>query len=179
MSARAFSITVPFSVVVLGQYRGEMRRAIHAMKFRNRRWMTFAFGRHLARAVRSRDDIWLPDLVTWAPTTTRRMRVRGHDQSALLAASVARSMRVRRVRTLRRIDDRAQTGSSRRERLRGPQFVARCNAVRGRHVLLVDDVMTTGTTLQRAREALREAGAIEVRCAVIACVKTQVSAGVG
>jgi predicted amidophosphoribosyltransferase len=45
-------------------------------------------------------------------------------------------------------------------------------------VLLVDDVMTTGTTLQRAREALLEAGAIEVRCAVIACVKVQVSARV-
>jgi ComF family protein len=178
MSARAFSINVPFSVVALGHYRGELRRAIHAMKFRNRRWMTFAFGLHVAQAVQSHDHVWLPELVTWAPTTPRRMRLRGHDQSALLAAAVARGLRVRRVRTLRRVDDRAQTGASRRERLCGPQFVARCNAVRGRRVLLVDDVMTTGTTLQRARTALCAAGAIEVRCAVIACVKAQVSSRV-
>jgi len=178
MSTKSFVMNTPFHVTALGNYRGDLRRAIHAMKFRNRRWMTFAFGRHLAQAVRSQNKVWIPDVVTWAPTTPRRIRLRGHDQSALLATSVARGLRVRRLRTLRRTDDRAQTGSSRHERLRGPQFVARSRAVRGCSVLLVDDVMTTGTTLQRAREALLEAGAIEVRCAVIACVKVQVSARV-
>jgi ComF family protein len=171
-------------VVALGEYRGELRRAIHRMKFRNARWIALRFGRHLARAigegmggsaglVQTALDPGLRgvDVVTFVPTTARRRRLRGHDQSALVASGVARTMRVRFVRTLRRIDSRVQTGSSRAQRLHGPRFVAHARAVRGRNVLLVDDVLTTGSTLRRARSALLRAGAAEVRCVVVAYVK--------
>lgn len=157
-------------VLSLGEYRGELRRAIHQMKFRNARWITARFGRNLGLAFRAKSHAWSPHVVTWAPTTKRRARRRGHDQSSILATSVARAICSRKVRSLRRTDDRAQTGSPRETRLRGPQYVARAGAVRGRRVLLVDDVMTTGTTLARARDALLAAGAAEVRCAVIAHV---------
>lgn len=166
-------------VVALGEYRGELRRAIHALKFRNARWIAVRFGRHLAHAVQEyshqAEARGVPlepiDVVTFAPTTHRRMRLRGHDQSALLATSVGRTLRARCTRTLRRVDDRVQTGSSRTDRLRGPRYVVRGHAVRGCTVLLVDDVLTTGSTLRRAREALMQAGAREVRCAVVAYVK--------
>lgn len=153
-------------VAALGEYRGELRRAIHAMKFRNARWIAVRFGRHLARAVGETIDV-----VTYAPTTNLRLRRRGHDQSALIASSVARTLRVRHVRTLRRVDSRVQTGASRAQRMHGPRYVVRRRAVRGRTVLLVDDVLTTGSTLRHAREALLQAGAREVRCAVVAYVK--------
>ena len=166
-------------MLALGVYRGELRRAIHAMKFRNCRWIAARFGRNLARVVQDHDAHWRPDIVTWAPTTPRRIRRRGHDQSFIIASSLARHLRVRRVRVLRRLDDRAQTGASRGARQRGPQFAVRSHAVQGRAILLVDDVMTTGTTLLRAREALIAAGALEVRCAVIAHVKARISTRVG
>jgi ComF family protein len=153
-------------VAALGEYRGELRRAIHAMKFRNARWIAVRFGRHLARAVGATFDV-----VTYAPTTNRRLRRRGHDQSALIASSVARTLRVRHVRALRRVDSRVQTGASRAQRMYGPRYVVRSRVVHGRTVLLVDDVLTTGSTLRHAREALLQAGAREVRCAVIAYVK--------
>lgn len=153
-------------VAALGEYRGELRRAIHAMKFRNARWIAVRFGRHLARAVEESVDV-----VTYAPTTTSRLRRRGHDQSALIASSVARTLRVRHVRALRRVDSRVQTGASRSHRMHGPRYVVRRRAVCGRTVLLVDDVLTTGSTLRHAREALLQAGAREVRCAVVAYVK--------
>ena len=137
------------------------------MKFRNARWIAARLGRHLARAVQEREI----DIATFAPTTISRTRRRGHDQSALIAASVARTLRVPYVRTLRRLDERVQTGSSRAERLRGPRFVVHGRAVCGRTVLLVDDVLTTGSTLRHAREALLRAGAREVHCAVVAYVK--------
>lgn len=159
------AVAVP-QVAALGEYRGELRRAIHAMKFRNARWIAVRFGRHLARAVGETTDV-----VTYAPTTNRRLRRRGHDQSALIASSVARTLRVRHVRALRRVDSRVQTGASRAQRLHGPRYVVRSRVVRGRTVLLVDDVLTTGSTLRHAREALLLAGAREVHCAVIAYVK--------
>lgn len=149
------------------------------MKFRNRRWIAVRFGRHLARAVERNFAGWCPDLVTWAPTTARRIRLRGHDQSALIAGSLARSLNVRCLRTLRRTDGRTQTGASRAARQVGPRYVVRSGALRDRRVLLVDDVMTTGTTLVHARNALLAAEAGEVRCVVIAHVKTTVRTGVG
>lgn len=158
--------TADSHVAALGEYRGELRRAIHAMKFRNARWIAVRFGRHLARAVGETFDV-----VTYAPTTNRRLRRRGHDQSALIASSVARTLRVRHVRALRRVDSRVQTGASRAQRMHGPRYVVRSRVVHGRTVLLVDDVLTTGSTLRHAREALLRAGAREVHCAVIAYVK--------
>jgi ComF family protein len=174
LSLEPLTIDDPFVVVALGIYRGELRRAIHAMKFRNCRWIAVRFGRNLAPAVVATNPDWRPDIVTWAPTTSRRVRLRGHDQSAIIAGALARRMRV-----LRRIDNHMQTGASRAMRQRGPQFVVHRGAVRGRAVLLVDDVMTTGTTLARARTALLAAGASEVRCVVIARVKARVSPQVG
>jgi ComF family protein len=174
-------------VLSLGAYRGELRRAIHHMKYRNARWIAAYFGRALAAASREADAAAAaaPDvqrqthIVTWAPTTRRRISMRGHDQSAIIASAFARKMRVRCVRTLRRVDDNTQTGSTRESRKRGPQFVARSRAVRGRRVTLIDDVMTTGSTLARARDALLAAGALEVRCAVIAHVRARHPSRVG
>jgi len=178
-------------VLSLGAYRGELRRAIHHMKYRNARWIAAYFGRALAAMVRetteqhtattdtSADAAWRPHIVTWAPTTARRLRLRGHDQSAIIASSYARATRIRCVRVLRRIDDNTQTGSTREVRKRGLQFVVRARVVRGRSILLIDDVMTTGTTLARARDALLAAGAHEVRCAVVAHVRARHPSRVG
>lgn len=159
-------------ITALGEYRGELRRAIHAMKFHNARWIATRFGRHLGSALfeQSCTEREL-DVVTHAPTTPRRLRLRGHDQSALIAAAVARTMRIPHVRTLRRLDSRIQTGASRDERRRGPDYVVRGRFVRGRRILVIDDVLTTGTTLRHARAALLRSGALEVHCAVVAYVK--------
>lgn len=177
------------NVLSLGAYRGELRRAIHHMKYRNARWIAAYFGKSLAAAhsaavgaahcTVARSDLLRPQLVTWAPTTSRRIRTRGHDQSGVIASAFARSLRVRCVRTLRRIDHNTQTGSTRESRKRGPQFVVRARVVRGRTIVLIDDVTTTGTTLVRARDALLAAGALEVRCAVIAHVRARHPSRVG
>ena len=104
-------------------------------------------------------------VVTWAPTTARRRRERGFDQSQLLAGIIGRQLHRPIRRLLRRLDGPAQTGRSREQRLRGPQFLARpCAEI----VLLVDDVCTTGATLSAAGRALRQVGVPAVHGMVLA-----------
>jgi ComF family protein len=143
-------------------FTGRARDVVLGLKYRNRRQVA----RHLAglivnRIVESGDQQRI-DVVTWAPTSAARRRERGFDQGELIARYVAIQLGVPSRRLLdRRRGATTQTGRSRRERLAGPAFVARPD-VRGRRVLVVDDVVTTGSTMRHAALALEGAGAAGV-----------------
>ncbi|MEM7140782.1 MAG: hypothetical protein AAF548_07075 [Actinomycetota bacterium] len=100
------------------------------------------------------------DLVTWVPASPQRRRRRGFDQGELLARAVARRTKLPAKRLLRRTDDEAQTGRELEGRLLGPDFERAGRRLRFKPtVLLVDDVYTTGSTLNSAALVLRESGA--------------------
>ena len=105
------------------------------------------------------------DVVTWVPCSPTRRRERGFDPAELLARALARRLRLRARRLLRRLDDEPQTARSREGRLAGPRLVARAGRVQG-SVLVVDDVCTTGSTLRVAAAALRACGVSAVLAAV-------------
>ncbi len=115
-----------------------------------------------------------PDIVTWAPTSNARRRARGYDQAELLARSVARSLDRPVVKVLRRERGISQHGKSRNARLSGvgrPQFsvASRSGWVSGgAKFLVVDDVITTGSTLLSAAAALHAAGSADVMALVLA-----------
>lgn len=151
-------------------YGGPARALIAALKFRNER----AALHWLAAAVARRVEAEAVDVVTWAPTTAAHRRQRGFDQAELLARAVARALGRPCRRLLRRTGGSGQTGRGRGERLaHGPAFVARA-AARGRRVLVIDDVVTTGATLSAATTALRAAGATAVWVAAVAATATNV-----
>ncbi len=105
------------------------------------------------------------DTVTWVPCSPTRRTERGFDPAELLARALARRLRLRSRRLLRRLDDDPQTARSREGRLAGPRLAVRPGRLPG-SVLVVDDVCTTGSTLRVAAAALRAGGATAVVAAV-------------
>lgn len=134
---------------------GAGRRLLLGLKYRNCRPLAVPLARRMAALI----DGSTVEVVTWAPTSGAHLRRRGYDQAELIASALAAELGVPCRRLLRRAGRHgAQTGRSRAERTAdGPRFVARRAGMRTR-VLVVDDVVTTGATLQAAERALRRAG---------------------
>lgn len=151
------------------------RSVLLGFKYANRRQLAHHFAgllvnRLLAAGVRSRDI----DVVTWAPTSRGRRHRRGFDQAELVAKRVAAQLGIPCRRLLEREGGVAQTGLDRTTRLHGPVFRA-SPAASGQRVLVIDDVITTGSTLRSADAAIRAAGAHSVRRAAVATTPTLVA----
>lgn len=105
------------------------------------------------------------------PAAPTRRRERGFDHALLLAKLIASKYGLTYSSALGRHGDLRQVGSSRTQRFKQAKasyFTAKPKTVAGRNVLLIDDVVTTGATLQAAAKALRAAGAKQIDALVFA-----------
>lgn len=104
-------------------------------------------------------------IVTHVPTASTRVRQRGYDQARLLSRHVARTARLPRATLLARIGQAHQVGATRAERVQQITDAFRPRSgwqVRGAHIVLIDDVLTTGATFEAAATVLLAAGAARV-----------------
>jgi ComF family protein len=151
------ALTAPF------RFGGQLAVALRRLKFHRRREVARALGPllagPLARAAAG------ADLIVPVPLHWRRRSARGFNQAQLLARFAGAAPLAPRVLRRRRAT-RPQTGLDRRARARnlaGAFRVPHPAAVRDRRILLFDDVVTTGATMNEAARALLDAGATEVR----------------
>lgn len=151
-------------LVALLAYEDEGRELVARLKYRNARSSVPWLADRLAGLVVDPHDV---DAVTWLPTTGRRRRRRGFDQSELLARAVARRLRLPCARLLRRAAGPPQTGRSLVERRQRPPLSASTVRTPAR-VLVVDDVCTSGASLSAAAAALRNRGTHVVVAATVA-----------
>jgi ComF family protein len=163
-------------------YGGAIARAIVRMKYSNRPDLARPLGHLLLRALephaaglreRANRCGRGGTVVVPVPLHPTRLAERGYNQSALVARQVARGLGAAFCpRALGRSRETSQqTTLDRAERavnVAGAFFVRAPEQARGRHFVLVDDVRTTGATLDACSGALRRAGAAGVVCAVVA-----------
>ena len=163
--------------VSFGEYQDELRGLIHLLKYERVTPARGPLGRMLAEAI---SDL-LPGcgqekfLLVPVPLHRNRRRARGFNQAELLArAALKRLPRELEFATgvlIRKRETISQVGLSREERIenmRGAFRVIDADRVRGRSVIVVDDVMTTGTTVSECARVLKKAGAEKVWAATVA-----------
>ncbi|MBI5259574.1 MAG: ComF family protein [Burkholderiales bacterium] len=160
--------------VTLGDYGFPWDDLITAFKFRDRVDLAGPLAQALAARLPAADSP-PASLVLPVPLSAARLAERGHNQAWELARRVAATLRLQAdPRTLLRLRDTAhQVGLGREQRaanLRHAYWVdpARASRLHGRHVALVDDVLTTGATAGAAAQALLQAGAVSVQVWVLA-----------
>jgi ComF family protein len=150
-----------------GEYRGPLERLLGALKFERHDFLDDALASLLEEALRARGDLAF-DAVVAVPMTPAKERRRGYNQAALLGRALSRRIGVGCDMTLlRRAGERAtQSKLPKRERaanVRGAFSAA--SRVKGKSILVVDDICTTGETLRACATALLREGAGRV-CAV-------------
>ena len=153
-------------------YKDMVRGSIHRYKFSGRRNYAPAYGRALAMQLQAEDLVDF-DILTYVPIALFRRLTRGYDQVELLCNETGKELGIAPVCALRKIRNTPpQSGikdvSRRRANVLGAYKAICPETVRGKRVLLLDDVITTGATVSECARVLLTAGAKEVFCACIA-----------
>lgn len=153
-------------------YDGMVKEGVLGLKFGKKSWRTRVFARYIAQAA-AEELGGRFDAVTFVPVSPLRNFSRGFDQVRLIAEAVGKIWGVEAEPTLRKIrHNRAQSSltgpAARAANVRGAYIVPRPEKVAGRRFLLLDDVVTTGSTIAACADTLMAAGAASVVCAGLA-----------
>ncbi len=149
------------------EYRGSMERILHALKFERHDFLDDALASLLETIVRARGGASF-DAIVAVPMSRAKQRRRGYNQAELLARALALRLGARCDMTLltRREERATQSMLPKRERAANVRGAfAASSRVKGKAILVVDDICTTGETLRACAHALRGAGASRV-CAI-------------
>lgn len=150
-------------------YEGEIRKAFLQYKFYGQRQFASIFAPPTAEAIASHFTGYY-DLITWIPVSEETLQTRGYDQAKLLAVAVARELGQSAVPLLKQPVHKTpqstlSSAQDRQKNIKGCFSLLNPDLVLGKRILLMDDVLTTGATLEEASGLLRSAGAKTVLCA--------------
>ena len=163
------------SFTAVWYYEGSVRKSLLRYKFYNSRSFADGYGRLLAmKLLQTHPDGF--DCLTWVPVSRLRKFRRGFDQVELLAKAVGRELGMTPVPLLKKVrHNRPQSGisdaSKRRANVLGAYREVNREAISGKRILLLDDILTTGATAGECARVLLTAGAKEIHCAAVAAAR--------
>ena len=156
-----------------GVYEGVLRECIHFFKYRKKAYLARPLGELLIDGMSSDKDLREADFLVPVPLDGRRYREREFNQAHLLAQVVSRYFKIpissRNLRRVRGVPPQTQLSrKEREENVKGLFQVPRAEEYEGRRILLIDDVFTTGSTVNECARVLKQAGAEEVSVLTVA-----------
>lgn len=154
----------------LGVFNGVLRDAVHQFKYQNGRKLASFFTCLMTEKISS--DFWACDQLTFVPLCREKEWERGYNQARLLAENIGRAIERPCHSTLRLIkqtkDQSKLPPDERRKNVREAFSITDGRSVKNKTVILVDDVFTTGATVNECAKVLIKGGAAEVKVATIA-----------
>ena len=163
------------SFTAVWYYEGSVRKSLLRYKFYNSRSFASGYGRFLAMKLLQTHPEGF-DCLTWIPVSRLRKLRRGYDQVELLADAVGRELGMTPVPLLKKVrhtwpQSGLKDASKRRANVLGAYREINREEISGKRILLLDDILTTGSTAGEAARVLLTAGAKEVHCAAVAAAR--------
>lgn len=163
-----YPCAAPFS------YDGVFAEAIKNYKFHGRKDYTEKLSEQIAKAVsRSFENVRF-DYVTCVPMHKNQLKIRGYNQSQLLAKGVAKTLNIPYsdliIKHKENEPQHSLTSNQKRDNVKGVYKAINIDRIKGNNILVIDDIITTGYTLGECCKVLQKAGAKKICCATL-CAK--------
>jgi ComF family protein len=154
----------------LARYQGKMKETLHRFKYHGRKSLAEPLAALLYKKIISQSWVSSVSFLVPVPLSRQRFLERGYNQASLLAAALAGKIGLPVKEMLERVrDTKSQTGLSRKRRAENLSGAFRClqKIPERSHILLVDDVLTSGATAHEAAKTLKGSGAGRISVAVL------------
>jgi len=157
---------------LLFKRKGITQNLLHAIKYNGDKKLGVELGKLFGKRCRELNLLSTVDVIIPIPLHTSKLRLRGFNQSALIGKGLAESLDVflDEKAVIRRVNTTTQTKKNRMERWKNVDqtFKVVSSNLKSKHVLLVDDVITTGATLESCGQVILNAGATKISIACLA-----------
>jgi len=135
------------------QKGGKFQQLMHELKYRNNKEVGFEFGRILGKKLSKFNEFSIIDVIIPVPLHWRKLKKRGYNQSEIIAKGISVELKKPVITNClhRNIESATQTKKTRYERWQNVEEIFSIKnekAIENKHVLLIDDIVTTGSTLE-------------------------------
>ena len=175
--AQMFYGQMPFNAVMAEFFfskTGKVQHLIHGLKYHHCRENGIFLGQEIGKSLLQAPDYQEIDCIVPIPLHPKKEKIRGYNQSHVIAEGISEIMNIPIAEKclVRSVFTDTQTHKTRDERYQNVKdifHIEKPEKLQGKHVLLVDDVLTTGATLMSAGKALLNVEGIKISVATVAC----------